>query len=179
MSAPSDRPYRVMTVCTGNICRSPMAEVVLRRRLDEAGLGPDEVVVESTGTTSEEEGNPVDRRARRVLEAAGYDVEPAASPEGHRARQVSSGDVDRSDLVLAMTTAHQRALLRLAPRAAEKVLMYRSFDPAAAGQEGRALDVADPWYGDLRDFEECLDQVEAAAGAVVDHVRRALQHPER
>ena len=169
------RPYRVMTVCTGNICRSPMAEVVLRHRFDESGLGPQDVVVESTGTSSEEEGNPVDRRARAVLEAAGYDVEPAASPEAHRARQVGAGDVERSDLVLAMTTAHRRALERLAPRAAERVVMYRSFDPAASGQEGRALDVADPWYGDLRDFEECLDQVEAAAGAVVEHVRRALQ----
>ncbi|WP_370741039.1 arsenate reductase/protein-tyrosine-phosphatase family protein [Cellulomonas telluris] len=66
-----DTPYRVMTVCTGNICRSPMAEVVLRTKLEEAGLA-DVVEVDSTGISDEEHGNPVDRRARAVLRAHGY-----------------------------------------------------------------------------------------------------------
>ena len=60
--------YRVMTVCTGNICRSPMAEIVLRQRLEAAGLA-DEVVVDSSGVSDEEHGHPVDRRARSVLAA--------------------------------------------------------------------------------------------------------------
>ncbi|TNM61167.1 low molecular weight phosphotyrosine protein phosphatase [Streptomyces sp. NP160] len=161
-----------MTVCTGNICRSPMAEVVLRHRLDEAGLGEDVVVVDSTGTSDEEEGNPVDRRARRVLTDAGYDVEEGAGR--HRARQVQPGQVEQRDLVLAMTAAHRRALQRIAPGASDRVAMWRSFDPAASGLVGAGLDVADPWYGDLRDFEVCLAQVEAAADGVVDHVRTAL-----
>ncbi len=165
-------PYRVMTVCTGNICRSPMAEVVLRRRLDEAGLGEDVVVVDSTGTSDEEEGNPADRRARAALEAAGYDVPGGA--RAHRARPVEAGQVEERDLVLAMTTAHQRFLQRLAPDASGRVVLYRSFDPAAEGLQGSALDVADPWYGGPGDFEACLAQVEAAADGVVDHVRRAL-----
>lgn len=148
-------PYTVMVVCTGNICRSPMAEIVLRRRLAAAGLA-DRVVVDSSGTSDEEHGNPVDRRARSVLEAHGY-----PTGEGHRARQVQAGD--QRDLVLAMTNAHARALRRLGI----EPLLFRSFDPDAVGD----LDVADPWYGGRQDFEDCLAQIEAAADGIVEHVR--------
>jgi protein-tyrosine phosphatase len=147
-----------MVVCTGNICRSPMAEVVLRERFAAAGLA-DQVVVDSTGISDEEHGNPVDRRARAVLQGHGY---PAG--DGHRARQVRVGD--ERDLVLAMTNAHARALRRLD---VEPVL-FRSFDPAASGD----LDVADPWYGGAQDFEDCLAEVEAGADGVVAYVRSQL-----
>lgn len=168
-------PYRVMTVCTGNICRSPMAEVVLRARFAAAGLGPEHVVVDSSGVSDEERGNPVDRRARAALAARGY-----ATGEGHRARRVTSADLDARDLVLAMTASHARALRRLAadPEVAGRVVLYRSFDPAAprvpAGGDEHLLDVEDPWYGGQRDFEECLTQLEAAADAIVAHVGAAL-----
>ena len=88
-------PYRVMTVCTGNICRSPMAEVVLRDRLRRAGLAED-VVVDSTGISDEELGNPIDPRAGRVLASAGYDL------HDHCARQVTAHDVAAREL----TTTH-------------------------------------------------------------------------
>lgn len=162
--------FRVMTVCTGNICRSPMAEVVLRDRLDAAGLG-DRVVVDSTGVSDEEHGNPLDRRARAALAARGYAVPDRA------ARQVTAADVAGHDLVLAMTAAHARALRRLAGDGApaERVVMYRSFDPGApATPDERALDVADPWYGGPDDFEHCLDEIEAAADGVVASVRAHL-----
>lgn len=192
--------YRVMTVCTGNICRSPMAEVVLRDRLDAAGLG-DRVVVDSTGVSDEEHGNPVDRRARAALAARGYDV------PRHVARQVRAADLADRDLVLAMTAAHAWALRRIAPdpAAAARVVLYRTFDPAAPlvrrtelprveGQphqnasirgisaavgavdprDEHLLDVEDPWYGGPADFEHCLDEIEAAAVGVVDAVRAAL-----
>jgi protein-tyrosine phosphatase len=163
-----------MTVCTGNICRSPMAEVVLRDRLEKAGLA-DVVEVTSTGISDEEHGNPIDHRAQRVLREHGYPVPRRA------ARQVTATDLTASDLVLAMTSVHARALRRLAktPDVAERVLMYRVFDPDApstdAGAPEHALDIADPWYGGMEDFETCLAQVEAAADAVVDHVRAAVQ----
>ena len=182
-------PYRVMTVCTGNICRSPMAEVVLRRRFEEAGLGED-VVVDSGGISDEEDGNPVDRRARDVLTSAGYEVDgyvdghEVDGTRRHRAHQVSPEEIGRRDLVLAMTSRHARWLRTQAPDpgAAARVLMYRSFDPAApdvtgpgAVEDESALDIDDPWYGDRHDFETTLEQVEAAADAVVEHVRAALE----
>lgn len=157
-----------------------MAEVVLRDRFGSAGLA-DRVVVDSTGVSDEEEGNPIDRRGRTVLAAHGYVVDGA-----HRARQVRSADVAGRDLVLAMTSQHARALRRLAgsdesgpgTSDAGRIRMYRSFDPSApgVGAEGdeRALDIADPWYGGAADFEECLAEVEAAADGVVAFVREAI-----
>jgi protein-tyrosine phosphatase len=159
-----------MTVCTGNICRSPMAEVVLRRRLADAGLG-DLVEVTSGGISDEEHGNPIDRRAQRVLREHGYPVPRRA------ARQVVPTDLTATDLVLAMTSVHAQALRRLArtPDIARRVVMYRSFEPAAPPRSAEhLLDIADPWYGGPADFELCLDQVEAAADAIVEHVRTAL-----
>jgi protein-tyrosine phosphatase len=163
-----------MTVCTGNICRSPMAEVVLRDRFEAAGLGA-LVVVDSTGISSEEHGHPIDPRARAVLAARGYPV-PVRSARGVRA-----SDLVASDLVLAMTEVHARALRRLAGAdddVAGRVVMFRSFDPTAPaiGRAGREhlLDVDDPWYGGPADFEDCLTQIEAAADGIVARVRSAL-----
>ena len=160
--------YRVMTVCTGNICRSPMAEVVLRARFEAAGL---DVVVDSSGISDEEEGNSIDRRARAVLTAHGYD--PAGT---HRARRFAPSDLPARDLVLAMTAQHARALRRAAdPEVAARVVMYRHFDPATRDDATDAeLDIADPWYGGPSDFEACLAQLEAAADGVVAYVRDAV-----
>ncbi len=111
MGAVSFDVYRVMTVCTGNICRSPIAEIVLRDRFEAAGLG-DRVVIDSSGVSDEEHGNPVDRRARRVLAEHGYDT-----GDGHRAHQVTAAEVAGRDLLLPMTAHHARVLRRLAARA--------------------------------------------------------------
>jgi protein-tyrosine phosphatase len=164
-----------MTVCTGNICRSPMAEVVLRDRFEAAGLG-DRVVVDSTGVSDEEHGNPVDPRARRVLAAHGY---PAG--DGHRARQVTGPELAERDLVLPMTAQHARRLRRLADgTAAAEIRMLRTFDPDAPrvtdprSDDDPRLDVDDPWYGPQDGFETTLAEIEAAADAVVAHVRAAL-----
>lgn len=160
-------PYRIMTVCTGNICRSPMAEVVLRQRFEDAGLG-DTVVIDSTGISDEEHGNPIDRRAATVLAAHGYEV------PNRRAHQVTAADLRERDLVLAMTSVHERSLRRLAGASdvARRIRRYREFDPTLSPQApDRELDVADPWYGDMRGFEECLAMIEAAADTIVAHVR--------
>ena len=167
-------PYRVMTVCTGNICRSPMALIVLRDRFDAAGLGA-AVVVDSTGTSAEEHGRPIDERAAAVLTEHGYAV------ADHAARQVRADDLARADLVLAMTAEHAHVLRRLARRdadAAARVVLLRSFDPGAPastrGRDEHLLDLDDPWYGGSDEFEDCLAQIEAAADGVVDRVRAEL-----
>lgn len=170
---------RVMMVCTGNICRSPMAEIVLRERLVREGLSG-LVQVDSTGVSSEEAGNPLDPRARRVLAAAGY---TDAGLTTHRARRIEFEDLEARDLVLTMTASHARAVRRLADMfdvsvPLDHVRMFRSFDPAAPQathfQDESLLDVADPWYGDTSDFEECLEQVEAAMDGIIDYIRTTL-----
>lgn len=112
--------YSVMAVCTGNICRSPMAEIVLRSHLTAAGLDR-EVTVSSTAVTSEELGNPIDPRARRVLTEAGYVVEQ------HQARRVQVADVVDTDLALAMSAQHVRAL-RGFGFDQERVALFRAFE---------------------------------------------------
>ena len=157
--------YRVCFVCTGNICRSPMAESVFRARVAEAGLDG-LVEVDSAGTGGWHEGDGADPRTVSVLEEHGYDG-------GHTARQFQPSWFSRLDLVIALDTGHLKALRRLAPtpQDAAKVRLLRSYDPAA----GDELDVPDPYYGGLDGFEECLEMVEAASEGPLAEVREQTE----
>ncbi|MEW2300085.1 low molecular weight protein-tyrosine-phosphatase [Streptomyces sp. NPDC006655] len=157
--------YRVCFVCTGNICRSPMAESVFRARLAEAGLD-DRVEADSAGTGGWHEGDGADPRTVRVLAEHGYDSD-------HTARQFQVAWFARLDLVIALDAGHLKALRRLAPTEedARKVRLLRSYDPAA----GDDLDVPDPYYGGLDGFEECLEMVEGASEGLLAAVRDAVE----
>jgi protein-tyrosine phosphatase len=171
-SARPGRPYRVVVVCTGNICRSPMGEFILRERFAEAGLG-DGVVVESAGTHSWEVGNPADPRTLAVLERNGHADFGGAD---HVARQFERSWFDQVDLVLVADRGHQRELTQLARTEEQraKVRLFRSFDPESARVGDLEMD--DPWYGQDNAFDQTYAEVTAAADGVVDHVRRALDH---
>ena len=158
-------PFRVVFVCAGNICRSPMGEIVLREALRADSL---EVEVLSAGVSDEEAGNPIDRRARRVLESAGYQVHQ------HTARRVRPGELASYHLVLARTAQHQRALYRRAELDGVDpgpIRLWREFDPAFADICGADLDVPDPWYGGHADFVATLGHVEAAVPGILAHLR--------
>jgi protein-tyrosine phosphatase len=165
----AERPYRVTVVCTGNICRSPMGEFVLRERFDKAGLG-DEVVVDSAGTHSGEVGSPADPRTLAVLARNGHDD---FGGRDHVARKFEPSWLPEVDLVLAADAGHLRELTRLARTQEQraKIRLFRSFDPDA---EGADLDMDDPWYGDDSSFDQTYAEVVAAADGVVEHVRREL-----
>lgn len=150
--------YRVCLVCMGNICRSPMAEVVLRQVLERHGLGRD-VIVESAGTGGWHAGAPMDERALRTLAGRGYDG------SAHRARQFTDDWFDRYDLVLAMDLDNLSFLRGMAPAAVE-VRLFRSFDPAALDE----AEVPDPYYGGQDGFDEVLELVESAAEGVAKHI---------
>ncbi|MFG3022891.1 low molecular weight protein-tyrosine-phosphatase [Streptomyces sp. NPDC048254] len=157
--------YRVCFVCTGNICRSPMAESVFRARIAEAGID-DRVEVDSAGTGGWHEGDGADPRTVRVLQEHGYDGD-------HTARQFQASWFARLDLVIALDSGHLKSLRRLAPteRDARKVHLLRSYDPDAADD----LDVPDPYYGGLDGFEECLEMVEAASEGLLTSVRDEVE----
>jgi protein-tyrosine phosphatase len=157
--------YRVCFVCTGNICRSPMAESVFRAHVAEAGLG-ELVQVDSAGTDGWHEGDGADERTVAVLEAGGYE-------SGHAARRFQASWFSRLDLVIALDTGHLKTLRRLATSAedAEKVRLLRSYDPSADDD----LDVPDPYYGHMDDFEECLEMVEAASPGLLAAVREQVE----
>ncbi|MET7484965.1 low molecular weight protein-tyrosine-phosphatase [Streptomyces sp. NPDC005538] len=157
--------YRVSFVCTGNICRSPMAESVFRARVAEAGLDG-LIEVDSAGTDGWHEGDGADPRAVAVLEEHGYGTD-------HVARRFQASWFSRLDLVIALDTGHRKALRRLAPteQDAQKIHLLRSYDPAA----GDDLDVPDPYYGGLDGFEECLEMVEAASEGLLAVVREEVE----
>jgi protein-tyrosine phosphatase len=162
-------PFRVCFVCSGNICRSPTAEAVLRRQLSEAGLDG-QVVVDSAGLGDWHVGADADHRAAAALRQRGY---PAWE---HRARQFRASDFAERDLVVALDSGHERSLRALAPTAADrdKVRLLRSYDPVAATGRGE-LDVPDPYYGGVAGFEHVLDLVEAACRGLLAEVRARLR----
>ena len=184
----ADTPYTISMVCTGNICRSAMAEVVLIDRLAAAGVpasGPSGVVVTSAGVSDEEHGNPIDSRARRLLVERGYGSggdaaarAVVAAVSGHVAHRIDDAELAGADLVLAMTAAHLRELLRRAERLdidADRIRMFRELDPAAGAERrgtavglraSRGLGVPDPWYGTMEDFVETLEVVERVCDAL-------------
>jgi protein-tyrosine phosphatase len=156
-------PYRVCLVCLGNICRSPIAAVVLTQRVERAGLP---VRVDSAGTGDWHIGDPADHRARAALSRAGYDGEE------HRARQFDRAWFAERDLVLALDQANLADLRRLAPddAARSRVRLLRSFDPTATGD----LAVPDPYWGGDADFDEVLAVVERAVDGLVAALRAEL-----
>lgn len=145
-------PYRICFVCLGNICRSPMAAIVMRGLVAEAGL---DVEVDSAGTGSWHVGGPADRSALSALTRGGYDGSQ------HVARQFRPSDFARYDLVVGLDRANVRDLRRLAPspEAAAAVRLLRDY----AGVPD--LDVPDPYGGPDVEFDDALALVvEACRG---------------
>jgi protein-tyrosine phosphatase len=156
--------YRVGVVCLGNICRSPMAEVVLSRRVDEAGLAG-QVEVASCGTGDWHIGHPMDHRAAATLAANGYD------PSQHRAQQFADSWLQEYDVLLAMDAQNRADVIAASPTTgSDRVLMFRDFDPVEPGS-----DVPDPYYGGDSGFEEVLAMVERTSARLVEALRRRIE----
>lgn len=165
MSAPRrEARLRIEFVCTGNICRSPMAEVIVRDKLDKAGLGS-AVEVTSSGIGSWHVGHPADTRALAELTAHGYDG------SAHRAQQFGP-DQETADLIVALDAGH---ISELVVRGVDesKVRLLRSFDPHAPEGAG----VADPYYGGPEGFTATREQIEAAADGIISWAREELDSP--
>jgi protein-tyrosine phosphatase len=167
MSLPPPRdpngPYRICCVCLGNICRSPMAEVVLRDQVAKAGLAG-RVAVDSAGTGDWHVGDAMDPGARGQLAARGYDG------EAHRARQIDASWLAGRDLILAMDRANLRDLRRMAETAGDGDRIRLFGEVAGLGGQ----DVPDPYYGTAADFGRVLDLLEAGLGSVAAQLRTLL-----
>ncbi|MDN5894621.1 MAG: low molecular weight phosphotyrosine protein phosphatase [Nocardioides sp.] len=148
---------RIAIVCLGNICRSPMADVVLNARLEAAGLA-ELVHVDSYGTGGWHVGNPMDERAAARLTRVGYDA------TAHRARQFSAGTDEDYDLVLAMDQQNLDDLRDLGVPP-EKLELFRDHDPQPGDR-----DVPDPYYGGTDGFSHVLAIIERTAEALTDEL---------
>jgi protein-tyrosine phosphatase len=144
--------YRICVVCLGNICRSPMAEAVLR-----AHAGPN-VIVDSAGTGDWHIGEPMNTRALTQLTRRGYDG------EAHRARQIDASWLTERDVMIAMDSANYadlQAMARAVPGAAERIMKFGDI-----GELGGA-DIPDPYGGGAADFAKVLDMLETAAPRIL------------
>ncbi|AJX96094.1 low molecular weight protein-tyrosine-phosphatase [Burkholderia pseudomallei] len=151
-------------VCLGNICRSPTAEGVMRHQVAAAGLDG-AIEIDSAGTGDWHVGEAPDARAQQAARARGYDLSAL------RARQIGDADFERFDLVLAMDGANLAALRkRCPPQYRGKVRLLMEF----AG-DGSAGDIADPYFGGARGFEQVLDQCEAVCRGLLDSLRETAR----
>ena len=152
----SSRPKRVLFVCHGNICRSAMAQCVMQKLVDDAGL-TGEFTIDSAATTYEEIGNPIYPPARKKLAAEGVPIVP------HSARRVQAGEDAGWDYVLVMDEENIRHLRRIwGPEnmgRVKKLLEYA----------GVHRDVADPWY--TGDFTACYNDVLAGCTALFEQLK--------
>jgi protein-tyrosine phosphatase len=146
-----------------------MAELMLAQAFDEAGLA-DAVTVDSAGTSAWEVGNSIDPRAARKLAEYGIDA------VGHRARKFKPGWFQERDLILALDVDHFDQLRSLAPddEARGKIRMLRGFDPSVAGLDPADQGIEDPWYGDMRDFDNTWALISASVPGIVAHVKNVV-----
>jgi len=158
--SPVDERFHICIVCSGNICRSPIGEQVLRAAIARAGLD-DRVRVSSAGIGNWHVGQGANPRAVRVLKAAGY-------PTEHRVRQITSDALVDVDLAVAADRGHAHDLRRMTDDP-EKVVLFRGFDRGADHDE-----VPDPYYGPDSGFEEVLAMIVAATPSLLDEIRRRL-----
>lgn len=155
---------KILFVCMGNICRSPMAEGVFRHLVKQAGLDG-RIAIDSAGTHDYHIGEPPDPRAQRTAGRRGYDLSML------RGRQVSRADFGEFDYLLAMDRMNLRVLERLCPsQHGHKLKLLMEFSNDAALRE-----VPDPYYGGDQGFERVLDLVEQASDGLLEHLRKLIK----
>ena len=155
---------RVLMVCMGNLCRSPMAEAVLRTKLQRAGLEA-AVAVDSAGTHGFHKGSRPDPRAVAQAARRGYVL------DGLKSRPLVADDFSRFDLLLAMDRDNLDTLReRCPPEAQDRLLLLMPFAQSAPTDE-----VPDPYYGAVSGFDLALDLIEPACDGLLQELRRRLQ----
>lgn len=153
---------RILFVCLGNICRSPMAEGAFRHLVRSEGL-EHLVEIDSAGTGAWHAGEAPDSRARQTARMRGIDI------SGLRARQVEREDFERFDLLLAMDMENHMQLTHLAPpHRKHKIRLFLEYAPQQPERE-----VPDPYYGGPDGFEQVLDLVQAASRGLLAEIRAA------
>lgn len=164
---------RVLTVCTGNICRSPAAAVVLRSALQAEGLAG-AVEVGSAGVSWEAEGAAMDSRTEEALISMGY-----RPPFQHTARAIHHSALFDWDLVLPMTAAHAQTLRRMAEgsphRQPPQIILWRQFDPTVGvNAREEEIPVEDPWFSGRKAFPRMVAMLQSSTPGIVHHIRGML-----
>lgn len=162
-----------MFVCSGNICRSPLAHRVLEHQAKQRGLS-DRISVESSGTGAWHVGQDADPRMRKTAEKNGVTLH-------HRAQRLQRDDLFTQDILFAMDRGHYREMTATQHRFGDgasggNIFLFRQFDPAIAGEGiasvDEAPDVPDPYYGGARGFEDVYAIVERTCRRILDAIEK-------
>ena len=147
---------KILMVCLGNICRSPIAEVVLQSEIDSRGL---KLKVQSAGTNRYHKGGPADERAIRVCKKRGINL------SNHVARRFKTSDFDEFDLIYIMAPDVREEMAQFVTHESQwhKVKYFRNDHPSKT--------VPDPWYGDESDFDECFDLISSICSQMADGLK--------
>lgn len=152
-------PTSILFVCAGNICRSPLAEGVMGQVL--AARGVRHVLIDSAGTNGYHTGEAPDERSIRVAAGHGLDI------SGQRCRQLAAGDFTRFDLILGMDRYNMRMIGQRQPQAVTgRIGLFTEI------AQGKPVEIPDPWYGGIGDFEQVYRMVVAASTALADQFWR-------
>ncbi len=154
---------KVLFVCLGNICRSPSAEGVFRKLVEEQGL-LDQIEIDSAGTHAYHVGSPPDERAQQAASRRGIDM------SGMRGRRIDEGDFYIFDYVLAMDESNEYHLREMAPaEEIHKIELFLNYAPERSESE-----VPDPYYGGHTGFEKVLDMIEDASEGLLADIKSRL-----
>ena len=158
-----DRPIRVLFLCLGNICRSPLAEGVFRKKIEEAGLA-EQFEIDSAGTGPWHAGEPPDARMRATARKNGVDLSAI------RGRQLTKADLDRFDHIFAMDKSNLHDALFLDPGGdhGTRIRLFREFDPDPGDYQ-----VPDPYYGGPSGFDHVYAIVDRTAQALLERLNTA------
>ena len=156
----------ITVVCAGNICRSPIGEVVLKQKLTEVGLSID---VNSAGTGNWHEGENANSKSIKVLTEKGYTIK-------HTAKQFKQNWFEEKDLILVMDQQNERDLFNIAPlEHKNKIKYFREFDKSIESKDKKNLIVPDPYYEPIDAFYEVLEMLEQASNGLVEEIKKAQQ----
>lgn len=159
MDKDEKRPTKILFVCLGNICRSPAAEGVMKRILEEKGLA-NNFIIDSAGLGNWHTGDLPDSRMRDHALRRGLKLT-------HRARQITRADLDYFDMIIGMDDENMRALHRMAsPFNSKKIVKMTDFSQI----KPRPVSVPDPYYGTAKDFDYALDLLEDACSGLIEYL---------
>lgn len=152
------RSTRVLFLCLGNICRSPLAEGVFRAAVESRGIAAG-FAIDSAGTSGYHAGEPPDPGSVRIARRHGLDI------SGQRSRRLTDHDFDTFDFIIPMDRSNQSRLSDRLP--AERIPLVREFDPEALG----SFDVPDPWGGGANGFSDVYDMLERSMDGLIAHIQ--------